>query len=259
MYIRMGTYLNQHTYSSLAANGGSCAITVTQKSGSLVTGTYTATLVSTDDSTNKIVISGDFRTFANAPINTSNNGDEGALGNTDAGVDISIVDGNSLFTAGQRFRWPKSESYTDNTSGLEFAYDLKNEVIGGSYTDTEDLRHWDKGFNLNLRYLPKALGSYACGTAYDVNTGSVAVSNGIYPQAYLYTEQSIRFTAVKYQNSTYVLKTGTSCTINITKLDSDVIEGTYTAVMSDEDAAAVLPDGDGKISISGSFRHKITP
>lgn len=239
--VWLGTYLDEYLYKT-SNTGGSCSITIDQKIGSFYTGSYTATLVSTDsllnDTQRTISVSGKLRNFRTTSF-TANNGNEGTLPANTNGMTMAISNGSAHFTAGETFLLTVDEGQ----SSLWFNRRLPKV---GSRTPPSL-------FDIRFFNLPSTTGTYECATDYAGKKPYLTLNTEPEGQSSLMVYQSVTFSGG--QPSPLA---GASCTINVTSVNGSVIEGTYTATMLIPNAAQFLSGNDNSISISGSFRHGVS-
>ena len=98
----------------------------------------------------------------------------------------------------------------------------------------------DNGFNMTIRSVPIAVGTYQCGT----------LSGSLRPEIYLDSDRGGNFRALRAGS----LVSGAACTITISSVTATAITGTYSATLMDNDLATVS-GGDGTIGFSGSFTY----
>lgn len=234
MQLWLGTYLAEYVLGS--NNGGSCSITLEQASGGLYTGRYTATLIGNDPlltnaAQRTIEISGLLRNFVLTPIRAADNGDEGELPAGQNGLSLRVDDGAARLVAGDHFRMDIGLNPRDrDPSRLRLSFEKRegnSEVLSAV-----------------LYQVPEAVGTYQCNTAYDNQRPHILVGAGFPYRA-----------AVTRSGQAPLPVAGASCTITVTKVEDALIEGTYTATLIAEGTGAVLPDGDERITVSGSFRQ----
>tara|TARA_B100000446_G_scaffold185829_1_gene210646 strand:- start:2699 stop:5233 length:2535 start_codon:yes stop_codon:yes gene_type:complete len=237
-----------------SANGGSCTVTVEQNAGRKYVGTYTATLMGPSNgggaafgsglgtgdielpaAERTLVVHGKFRNFTTQTFHADNGGDEGALGQETQGISMTIDDGNTHFTQGERFQL--ASEYSSNGSNGYFS-----KVFSDLESPNNQLRMvWSN--------IPMQVGSFTCNT--DVG--------GLKPTMSLSTPANIPYGATYTQSGTQNLSEGASCTINVTSVSDGVVEGTYIATLVARNMGPVLPNNDDAISLSGEFRYPYTP
>ncbi|WP_156500808.1 hypothetical protein, partial [Alcanivorax sp. HI0044] len=116
-----------------SANGGNCTVTIEQNAGRKYIGSYTATLMGPSNgggaafgsglgtgdielpaAERTLVVHGKFRNFTTQTFHADNGGDEAALGEETQGISMTIDDGNTHFTQGERFQL--ASEYASNGS-----------------------------------------------------------------------------------------------------------------------------------------------
>lgn len=249
MQLWVGDYQRELRYQSGNA-GGSCQINVTKKSGDLMEADYTATLVAGDAVTGgplttvqqrTVSIAGKFRTFTTTPLVAGNGGDEGSTPlDGYEGATLQVTDGNELFTAGSRFLLLAEANQTATAYGANngLRVDYYRRALrpqrGISIVEGEQKAH------LQLLGVPQALGMHSCVAP---TAPQAEKNNG--PIVQLSTGQGLSY------GSTIA---GGSCTLNVTLTSGDRIEGTYTATLTNANAAEF--GLDNSITITGSFKHR---
>lgn len=241
MELDIGTYLAYNRY--LTKPDGSCSVTIDQREGSLYTGSYTATMISTDPNLNEVQrtvsISGKLRNFMVAAYTAGDGGDEGELPAETRGATLQISDGNTHFTAGERFRLADLGVFgVVNRADFQWSRPSLPEDGFQGGPGQIDLRFFK---------LPEAAGSYTCNTDYD----------GLQPYLQLNTHTGVNYGTALFQSGTQSLIEGASCTINVTAVNGNIVEGNYSATVVARNMAPILPGDDANVSMSGNFRYQI--
>ena len=237
-----------------SANGGDCTVTIEKNAGGKYVGSYTATLmgpsngggaafgsglgtgdIELPEAERTLVVHGKFRNFTTQTFHADNNGDDGALGDDAQGISMTIDDGSTHFAAGERFLL-ESEVYSNGSQ----AYFFRN---------FEDMDTPNHQMRMTWSDIPMQVGSFDC----HEDTG------GLKPSMSLATPADIPYGTAYYQSGTQNLTAGASCTLNVTSVSDGLVEGTYIATLVARNMGSVLPDNDGAISVSGSFRYPYTP
>ena len=233
-----------------SSNGGACVVSVEQSGGRRYVGTFTATLMGPSstfgsglasgdtelpEAERTLVVHGKFRNFTTQTFHADNGGDEGALGEETQGISMTIDDGNTHFTQGERFQL--ASEYASNGSTGYFS-----KVFS-------DLESPNNLMRMVWSNIPMQVGSFTCNT--DVG--------GLKPTMSLSTPANIPYSATYTQSGTQNLSEGASCTINVTSVSDGVVEGTYIATLVARNMGPVLPNNDDAISLSGEFRYPYTP
>lgn len=241
MEVDIGTYLAYNRYKTKP--NGSCSVTLDQREGGLYTGNYSATLISTDPNLDEVQrtvsISGQLRNFMVAAYTAGNDGDEGELPAESRGATLQVSDGNTHFTGGERFLLADLGVFgIVNRADFEWSRPSIPEDGYQGGPGQIDLRFFD---------LPEVVGSYTCNTDYD----------GLQPYLQLNTHTGVNYGTASFQSGTQGLIEGAACTINVTAVNDNIVEGNYTATVVARNMAPILPDNDASVSLSGSFRYQI--
>jgi hypothetical protein len=242
--LYMGMYLAEYVFESGNA-GGSCTFDITQKSGKYFVGTYTATLVGDNPTPllltapqRTIEVSGGMRNFR-LDVHQPDAGDGTALGSS--GVTLDITDSNVVFESGDHFLMSTSSVTQNEADRFHFRVDW------GQYDSArwaQDVRNGANGFEINITDIPRAVGSYQCGSGY----------GGVYPSLALSSERVGSLGATQTQGVTKVLLSGANCTITISKNDGTGVEGTIAGTLVNSALAAIVPGGDATMAFTGNFR-----
>jgi hypothetical protein len=236
--VGLGTYQAQMAYSGTGA-GAACSLKVEGQGNGAVLATYTGTLVALDNilplAKRRIKVSGAFRNYSlGVPLAAANE----ALPADSLGMTFNVGTNGS-------WHFPANAKYRAGISGVPSKSGTTNFSV--SYQRGRDTR---SDLSLVLRYIPSAVGTYACGA--QVPGASAGFRTTIWA-----TFSDTAFAGMNYNAMAEV--PSSSCSITVSTYSPSRIEGTYTANLVANGAKNLLPDGDTTVTVSGSFRSSGLP
>jgi hypothetical protein len=238
--VSLGTYLAEMTYSGTGP-GASCSLKVEGQGGGAMRGTYTGTLVATDNilplAKRTIKVSGSYRTYSlGVPLAAANE----TLPADTLGMTFDVgTNGSWHFPAGGKYRAAISGVPTKHgTTNFSVSYQR------GRNTRSE--------LSLVFRYIPDSVGTWPCG----------GVVPGTLPSAGYKTTILTTFSDTAWAGLNYDARVeipSSSCSITVSSYSASRIEGTYTATLVANGAKNLLPDGDTTLTVTGRFRSSGLP
>jgi hypothetical protein len=242
MQVWLGAYLREYNfYSSLP--GGTCTVDLTAAQGNYYRGTYTATLLGDSGDAGTLVseaqrtlqISGELRNYRLDAFAPGTGDDaEPALNQTR----LTVTDAGIPFANSASYVLEPNNSFVSESAG---GFEMLSVWTNGISTRWSTVaKSDDNGFNLTLRNVPIAVGTYQCGT----------LSGSLRPEIYLDSDRGGNFRALRAGS----LISGAACTITISSVTATGIVGTYSATLMDSDLAAVS-GSDATIGFEGAFTY----
>jgi hypothetical protein len=240
MQVWLGAYLREYNFQS-SLPGGTCTVVLAAAQGNYYRGTYTATLVGESFDAGDLLtqaertleISGELRNYRLDAF-VPGAGDDAALVLNQ--TSLNVTGGGIPFASSQSFVLEPNGSFVSESAGgfamlSEWTNGLSSRWSSASIKD-------DNGFNLTIRNIPIAVGTYQCGT----------LAGSLRPEIYLDSDRGGNYRAI----SANVLIPDAACTI--TSVSSTQIVGSYSATLIDGNLAAVSA-GDATISFEGAFTY----
>lgn len=242
MQVWLGAYLREYNfYSSLT--GGSCTVKLAAVQGNYYRGTYTATVIGDSgdagtlltDAQRKLDISGELRNYRMDAFVPGTGDDATAVANQTV---LTVTDAGIPFVNAQRYVLePNNTVVSESAGGFGM---LSQWTNGMSSRWTSASKSDDNGFNMTIRNVPTAAGTYQCGT----------LAGSLRPEIYLDSDRGGNFRALRAGS----LISGAACTITISSVTTTTITGTYSATLLDGDLATVS-GGDATIGFAGAFTY----
>jgi hypothetical protein len=238
--VSLGTYQSEMTYSGTGA-GAACSLVVEGQGNGAILGTYTGTLIATDNilplAKRRIKVRGAFRNYSlGVPLASANE----TLPADTLGMTFNVGTNGS-------WHFPVNGKYRAGISGVPTKIGTTNFSVSfqrGRNTRSE--------LSLILRYVPDSVGTYACGSVVPGTLPSAGYKTTLWA-----TVSDTAWAGMNYNAMAEV--PSSSCSITVSTYSASRIEGTYTATLVANGAKNLLPDGDTTLTVSGSFRSSGLP